>query len=75
VAQGADLTEATVGDHMTWKAVVATTSWDVETSARTMIEGGFRHLVVVEDGREVGVLSIRDLVLALLERSGAGTGT
>ena len=27
-----------------------------------MVKGGFRHLVVVEDGETVGVLSIRDIV-------------
>jgi CBS domain-containing protein len=66
VAAGSDLGSATVSDHMTWNAVVATPGWDVETAARTMIERGFRHLVVVEEGAEVGILSIRDLVGALL---------
>ena len=66
VAGGADLDIATVGEHMTWNAVVATPAWDVETAARTMIERGFRHLVVVQEGAEVGILSIRDLVGALL---------
>ena len=73
IAAGADPATSVVGDHMTWNAVVATPGWDVEQAARTMIERGFRHLVVVEDGTEVGFLSIRDLVAALLDQESAAT--
>jgi CBS domain-containing protein len=66
VAEGADLGAVTVGDYMTWNAIVATSGWDTETAARTMLEGGFRHLVVIDDAHEVGILSIRDLMLGLL---------
>jgi CBS domain-containing protein len=66
VAEGADLGAVTVGDYMTWNAIVANSGWDTETAARTMLEGGFRHLVVVDEAHEVGILSIRDLVLGLL---------
>lgn len=36
---------------------------DVETDValRTMLDNGFRHLPVVEDGEVIGVVSIRDL--------------
>jgi signal-transduction protein with cAMP-binding, CBS, and nucleotidyltransferase domain len=27
-----------------------------------MVRGGFRHLIVVEEGETVGVLSVRDVV-------------
>jgi CBS domain-containing protein len=67
IADGVDPAAATVADYMTWDAVVAEPSWNVHTAARTMIDGGFRHLVVIgDDSTEVGVLSIRDLVAALL---------
>lgn len=72
VAEGADPDEATVGDHMTWDAVVASPSWDVYEAVRTMIRGGFRHLIVVEDGREVGILSIRDIAIHLLPEGERG---
>lgn len=66
VAEGADPDQATVGDYMTWNAMVATSSWDAGTAARTMLQHGFRHLVVVDGAEEIGILSIRDLVAGLL---------
>lgn len=69
IAGGCDLRSATVGDHMTSKAVVGSSSWDVNRAARTMIAGGFRHLVVVDQGSELGILSIRDLVEVLVPES------
>jgi CBS domain-containing protein len=34
-----------------------------------MIHGGFRHLPVVEEGRPIGILSIRDLMRVALQDS------
>ena len=66
VADGADVAVATVGDYMTWNAIVATSEWDTLEAARTMMEHGFRHLVVVDGDHEIGILSIRDLMAGLL---------
>ncbi|HKN90418.1 MAG TPA: CBS domain-containing protein [Acidimicrobiia bacterium] len=68
VADGADPTVATVGDYMTWNAIVATSEWDTMEAARTMLEHGFRHLVVIDgaSAHEVGILSIRDLMAGIL---------
>jgi CBS domain-containing protein len=68
VADGADPSVATVGDYMTWNAIVATSDWDVMQAARTMLANGFRHLVVIDGSstQEVGILSIRDLMAGLL---------
>ncbi len=42
-------------------------------AAMLMIHGGFRHLPVVEDGKVVGIVSIRDLMkVALDDRSPRG---
>ena len=38
----------------------------VETALRRMVDGGFRHLPVAEDGRIVGILSMRDVSRARL---------
>ena len=46
---------------------------DTDHAAALMIHGGFRHLPVVEEGRAVGILSIRDLMrVALEDRSPRG---
>ena len=66
VADGVDPTTATVGDYMTWNAIVATSELDTMEAARTMLEHGFRHLLVIDGGHEVGILSIRDLMAGLL---------
>ena len=45
----------------------------LDQAAVLMIHGGFRHLPVVDGGRAVGILSIRDLVrVALDDRSPRG---
>jgi CBS domain-containing protein len=66
VADGADPGVVTVGDYMTWNAIVATSEWDTMEAARTMLQHGFRHLVVIDGASEVGILSIRDLMAGLL---------
>jgi CBS domain-containing protein len=40
----------------------------VGDAAQQMIRGGFRHLPIVVDGAPVGIVSLRDLARALLER-------
>jgi len=68
VAEKADLESAHVEDYMTVNAITASSSWDAEKAARLMLDHGFRHLVVIDDsGRVEGILSIRDLVKALLD--------
>jgi CBS domain-containing protein len=68
VAEGADPTSTKVGVYMTPNAVAITLNWHVVDAARTMIERGFRHLIVLDAaGEVVGMLSIRDMVRALLE--------
>ena len=66
VAEGVDPASATVGDYMTWNAIVATSEWDTMEAARTMLERGFRHLVVIDGDQQVGILSIRDLMAGIV---------
>ncbi|MBT1655021.1 CBS domain-containing protein, partial [Klebsiella pneumoniae] len=42
--------------------VVAAPDWSLEQAATEMVSRGFRHLVVVDGGELVGVLSMRDIV-------------
>jgi CBS domain-containing protein len=67
-ADGVDLTTTQVNAYMTPDAVTVTANWHVVDVARTMIERGFRHVIMLDDvGQVVGVLSIRDVVRAMLE--------
>jgi len=58
---------ATVSEWMTRGPETIEPSETVEHAAVLMIHGGFRHLPVVEAGKVVGILSIRDLVRAVLD--------
>lgn len=51
-----------VADHLTREVVLAAPGWSLEEAAATMVQGGFRHLLVVERGEMVGILSVRDVV-------------
>jgi len=68
IADGVDFDVAKVSEYMASKAVTVTDRWHVVDAAGTMIDRGFRHLVVVdEDGKVTGIISIRDMVRALLD--------
>jgi CBS domain-containing protein len=51
-----------VADHLTHDVVFAEPSWSLEEAASAMVRGGFRHLIVVEGGETMGILSVRDVV-------------
>lgn len=56
--------ESPVGDHVTSHVVYAEPDWSLDHAAAAMIEGGFRHLVVMRGGDVAGVISVRDIVRA-----------
>jgi CBS domain-containing protein len=51
-----------VRDHLTDELISASPEWSLEQAAETMIEHGFRHLLVVNGPDLLGVLSMRDIV-------------
>jgi CBS domain-containing protein len=51
-----------VSNHLTKDAVYAAPDWSLEEAAAAMVRGGFRHLIVVERGETVGIISVRDIV-------------
>ena len=51
-----------VKDHLTSRATFADGDWSLEEAADAMAEGGFRHLVVVENGEVAGIISMRDIM-------------
>lgn len=62
VAAGQDVEAETAMDHLTPDAVSATPDWPLDKAAAAMLAGGFRHLVVCDQGDVVGVLSVRDVL-------------
>jgi CBS domain-containing protein len=62
LADGRDPSSELVGDHLTAESVSAAPEWSLEEAAAAMVRGGFRHLLVVDAGETVGVVSMRDIV-------------
>jgi CBS domain-containing protein len=59
---GEDPDSEIVRDHLTSRATFADGDWDLEKAADAMAKGGFRHLVVIDDGELAGIISMRDLI-------------
>jgi CBS domain-containing protein len=62
VGRGEDPNSELVEDHQSAEVTFAAPEWSLERAAEAMVRGGFRHLVVVDGGELVGVLSMRDIV-------------
>jgi CBS domain-containing protein len=62
LAAGENPDEELVRDHLTEDLIVAAPDWSLERAAEAMVEGGFRHLIVVDGADLQGVLSMRDIV-------------
>ena len=58
---------ARVGDWMTPHPETVDADESTQQAAIVMIHGGFRHLPVLDAGRPVGIVSIRDLMRVALE--------
>lgn len=67
LARGDDIDSKTVEEVMTREVVSGEPGWDIVTAVRTMTEGGFRHLLVMELGDPVGIVSLRDLMASMVE--------
>jgi len=64
VALGLVPWNTTLEGCMTHDPISITPSTDTFEASHIMLEGGFRHLPVLEEGRLVGILSLRDLLRA-----------
>jgi CBS domain-containing protein len=62
LGRGEDPDAERVGDHMSDTVISAAPDWSLERAAMEMSRRHIRHLVVVEGGELVGVLSMRDIV-------------
>jgi CBS domain-containing protein len=62
IGRGEDPDAERVGDHMSGSVISAAPDWSLERAAVEMSHRHIRHLVVVDNGELVGVLSMRDIV-------------
>jgi len=62
IGSGEDPDAERVADNLTADLVFAAPDWSLEQGAAAMVRGGFRHLIVIDAGEAVGVLSVRDIV-------------
>jgi CBS domain-containing protein len=62
VAEGQEPDQEMVAEHLTRDVVYAEPDWSLEEAAVAMVRGGFRHLIVLDGGETVGILSVRDVV-------------
>ncbi len=62
IGRGEDPDVEVVSQHLSARLTFASPDWSLEHAAEAMVRGGFRHLVVIDGGETVGVLSMRDIV-------------
>ena len=67
IGAGQDPDQEQVCRHLSANLTFAAPEWSLERAAEAMVRGGFRHLVVVDNGETVGILSIRDIVRCWVE--------
>jgi CBS domain-containing protein len=67
IAAGQNPDVERVCDHLSARLTFAHPDWSLEHAAEAMVQGGFRHLIVVDGGQMVGVLSMRDIVRCWVE--------
>jgi CBS domain-containing protein len=73
MASGADLDQTSVSSFMSREPDVFSPEFDVWEAAEWLAESGYRHLPVVEDGALLGIVSVRDLLLALLSEDASAS--
>ena len=67
VAADKMMDEATVEQVMTRDVVSGEPGWSLVRAVKTMADGGFRHLLVMEMDDPLGIVSLRDLMDAMVE--------
>jgi CBS domain-containing protein len=74
LGRGQDPDRETADGHTTSEVVFAAPCWTLTQAADAMLRGGFRHLVVVDDGEVAGVLSVRDVLRGWSAAQAPATG-
>ena len=71
VLKGLSSRNVTVGELMTTKVQTITPSDQITAVMNTMTNKRFRHLPVVDDGKVVGIITIGDVVKAVMQEQEA----
>lgn len=66
IIKGRSSRDTTVADIMTTPVITATSDHTVNACMEMMTERRVRHIPVIEDGKVIGLLSIGDLVQAII---------
>lgn len=64
-----DIDEELVRDHLADQLLYAYADWPLQTAAEEMTSGGFRHVIVLDEGAPIGILSMRDIVRCWLSKT------
>lgn len=67
IAEDGRMDDVTVDRVMTRDVVSGAPGWELLKAVHTMTEGGFRHLLVMEMDDPVGIVSLRDLMTAMVD--------
>ena len=67
ISEDLDLSEERVRDHASRELVTVDEGASIEDAARAMADAQIRHLAITRDGAVFGVVSVRDVVRALLD--------
>jgi CBS domain-containing protein len=74
IGAGQDPDTERAAQHRTGDVVVASPEWTLQRAAETMVQAGFRHLVVMEGNEVTGLLSMRDIVRCWADASARAGG-
>jgi CBS domain-containing protein len=69
LSQDFDAARHAISHYMTRAPTTASPDSTLQEALNQMLSGGFRHLPVVEEGRPIGMLSMRDISRATAERT------
>jgi CBS domain-containing protein len=69
VASGADVEDELVSDWMAEAPDTFSPDVDIEEAGAWLLEVGYRHMPVMEDGELLGIVNLRDIMWALLSDS------
>ncbi|OFW67767.1 MAG: hypothetical protein A2Z12_07530 [Actinobacteria bacterium RBG_16_68_21] len=72
MAEGADPEVALVTDWMADAPDTFSPDVDVDEAARWLLEVGYRHMPVMAEGELLGIVSIRDILWAILGNAESG---